>query len=244
MIGPVLNISASLMCCNILKLQEEIHLLENAHCDSLHIDIMDGRFVKNLAMNFYEIEAIKKITSMPLDVHLMVENPSEFLDKLIRLKPDCITYHFESSDDISFLINETKKYNIKAGIALNHDTSIDNITEELMAVTDKILIMSVITGFTGQTFINPTYEKVAKLKKRIEDFGFKHLVIEVDGGLDENNIPRLYRCGAISYVLGTKGLFRQEANYCNRIKTIRDSIQAKDEKSQKNDIVKLAECIF
>ncbi len=78
MINLPLTIGASLMCCNILKLQDEIYSLEKANCDSLHIDIMDGRFVKNFAMNFYEIEAIKKITSMPIDIHLMVEAPSEF----------------------------------------------------------------------------------------------------------------------------------------------------------------------
>jgi len=224
MINPKLNLGASLMCCNILKLQDEIYSLENANCDSFHIDIMDGRFVKNFAMNFYEIEAIKKITSLPLDIHLMVEKPSDFFEKLIGLNPDCITYHLESSDDIGNLLHKTKKSNIKVGLALNHDTSIDNITAELMSFIDKILVMSVITGFSGQPFINATFEKVARLKKRIEDLGFKHLAIEVDGGLDENNIPRLYRCGATSYVLGSKGLFGRDANYYNQIEIIKDSL--------------------
>ncbi len=225
MIMPKLNIGASLMCCNILKLQDEIYSLEAANCDSLHIDIMDGRFVKNFAMNFYEIAAIKKITSMPLDIHMMVEKPSEFFDKLVGFEPDCITYHLESADDISTLLHETKKTNSKAGLALNHDTSIDNITEELMGIADKIVVMSVITGFSGQPFINSTFEKVARLKKRIEDFGFKHLTIEVDGGLDTNNIPRLYWSGATSYVLGTKGLFIQGADYYDQIKSIKSCIE-------------------
>lgn len=224
MIKPKLNLGASLMCCNILRLQEEIYSLENANCDFLHIDIMDGRFVKNFAMNFYEIEAIKKITSLPLDIHLMVERPSDFFEKLIGLNPDGITYHLESSDDIEKLLYETKKSNIKVGLALNHDTVIENATEELMCFIDKIIIMSVVTGFSGQPFINATFEKVTRLKERIEELGFKHLAIEVDGGLNENNIPRLYRCGATSYVLGTKGLFRQDANYYSQIEMIKNCI--------------------
>lgn len=222
---PKINIGASLMCCNILKLQDEIFLLESANCDSLHVDIMDGRFVKNFAMNFYEIEAIKKITSLPIDVHLMVETPGEFLDKLVNLKPANITYHLESSDDIMKLLQETKKNNIKIGIALNYDTSIDTLTEELIRIADKILIMSVVTGFSGGLFINSTYEKVAKLAKRIKDFGFNHLTIEVDGALDENNISRLYKCGATAYVLGTKGLFIRGANYSHQIKIIKNSLK-------------------
>lgn len=157
----------------------------------------------------------------------MVERPSEFIEQLLSFKPDCITYHLESSGDISNLIQETKKANCKVGIALNHDTSIDKITEELMSFSDKIVVMSVITGFSGQPFINSTFEKVARLKKRIKDFGFKHLTIEVDGALDENNIPILYQSGATSYVLGSKGLFIEGANYFDQIKIIKNCIENK-----------------
>ncbi len=94
-----------------------------------------------------------------------------------------------------------------------------------MSITDKILIMSVITGFSGQPFIEASYEKVRNLKKRVNDFEFRHLTIEVDGALDENNIPRLYKCGATSYVLGTKGLFFQGASYPDQIKIIQDCIK-------------------
>lgn len=219
-----LNLGASLMCCNILKLQDEIYALERANCDSFHVDIMDGRFVKNFAMNFYEIEAIKQITPLPLDIHIMVERPNEFFEKLIGLNPACITYHLESAGDIGTLLHKTKKSNSKVGLALNHDTPIESITEELMSFSDKIVIMSVITGFSGQPFINATFEKVARLKNRIENLGFKNIAIAVDGGLDENNISRLYKCGATSYVLGTKGLFRRNADYCNQIEIIKNAI--------------------
>lgn len=217
------HISASLMCCNILRLEDELRLLDAAACDSFHIDIMDGRFVRNFALNFYEIEAIRKVSRTPLDIHLMLEKPSLFLEKLIEYKPECITYHVESMDDITNLLHKTKQAKIQAGIAIDCHTSVDSIPDEQLKMADKILVMSVSAGFAGQSFNEQTFNKICSLKKRIDRLNLS-LTIQVDGAINQTNIPRLYQLGASAFVLGSSGLFKPGTCYTQQVSALKASV--------------------
>lgn len=176
-----MKINVSILSSTI-KPQDIVKELDNTNADAIHIDIMDGKFVKNKTWTIGEITKITKYSSFPLDVHLMVNNPSKYIEDYAMLNTNNITFHYEAVENIDKMINEIKDYGLKVGIAVNPDTDIKNIFPYLDRI-DLVLVMSVYPGKSGQTFIEKTVDRIKELKEYITENDLKTF-ISVDGGIN------------------------------------------------------------
>jgi len=203
----MVKFSASLMCANYLNIEEDVKKLDKAKINYFHIDIMDGHYVPNLAMNLNMIEKLKEITNTPIDVHLMVDNPKEYIKDLVNLKVEYVSFHFSVSNYPFRLIDSFKKKGIKIGIAINPVENL-NLIKYLLPELDYVNIMSVEPGFYGQKFIKNTLEKIAILKKMIDKKNLR-IPIEVDGNINEENAKLCIQKGAEILVLGSSSIFKK-----------------------------------
>jgi ribulose-phosphate 3-epimerase len=199
-------VAPSILSADFGNLEDEIKDICKNGADLIHIDIMDGHFVPNLTIGPMVVEAISKISNKPLDIHLMVENNSFFIDIFSSFKPKYISFHIEEEKHPHRIVQKIRKLGIKPAVALNPATT-PKIIEYLIKDIDMVLLMSVNPGFGGQKFI-PIYEKIYELKKMIKTKNPKCL-IEVDGGISNNNIEKLKTAGvdiavAGSYIFGQK----------------------------------------
>ena len=196
-------ISPSLLSANFTRIKEDIKLVEDLGVSRLHLDVMDGHFVPNLTFGPFIIKDINKITNLHLETHLMITNPHKFFDEYIEAGSDTLIFHQEASNDIKRDLNYIKSKGVKAGIAINPDTSINTIKPYFQLI-DYILIMSVYPGFGGQSFIEETLFKMKELAlyKKNNDF-----IIGVDGGVNTSTIDRVYNAGADITIVGS-GLYK------------------------------------
>jgi len=190
-----MKIYPSLISSNLLNLRQTLKLFDS-HCDGYHLDIMDDHFVPNLTWGPAFINEIRKATSLPLQVHLMVEKPETWTDRLALQPNDVFLFHYESYNNIDqckTLINNIKQKNWNAGITINPDTPVEKIIE-LLPELETVLVMSVNPGFSGQSFIESTLKKIPLLcqAKKQNNLSFK---ICMDGGISENNIQQLVSLG-------------------------------------------------
>lgn len=200
-----IEISPSLMTMDLDKFKEQITFLDD-HANSYHIDIMDGHYVPNITLSPWFITEIRKISSLPLSAHLMVTNPSFWVDELIKLKCEWICMHAEVLDGLAFrLIDKIHDANLKAGIVLNPETPIDKIFPYI-ELLDKVTIMTVDPGFAGQRFIESTLQKIVDLKNLREEKGYQY-VIEMDGSSNRKSFKRIDQAGPDIYIVGRSGLF-------------------------------------
>ncbi len=193
-------VAPSILSANFGRLDDEIKAICDAGCDFVHVDVMDGHFVPNMTIGPVVVNAVAKVATKPLDIHLMVQNNTFFVDLFAPLKPEFISFHIEEEKHPHRLIQKIKGYGIKPAIVLNPHTppsSIEYILEEL----DMVLLMSVNPGFGGQKFIPSVIEKARKLKSMIEEKGLKTL-IEVDGGVNDKNAKELKSVGVDIVVAG------------------------------------------
>jgi ribulose-phosphate 3-epimerase len=184
-------VAPSLIAADFSRLADEIQAVERSGADLLHIDVMDGHFVPNITLGPAQVRDIKKVTRLPLDVHLMIENPFDFLDCFVAAGADIITVHAETIKikSLKAKIAQLKKSRVRLGVALNPATSLKTISP-LLDYLDFILLMSVNPGFCGQEFMPLVFPKIEKLRK---DFNYD---IEVDGGVSDKYAGRLISCGA------------------------------------------------
>lgn len=194
-------IAPSILSADFAELGRDIKLTEEAGADWIHIDVMDGNFVPNITIGIPVVSAIRKYTKLPFDVHLMIENPQNYIANFAKAGADLITFHYEAERHADRCISLIKEHGCKAGITLNPSTPVSAI-KDLVKVLDFVLIMSVNPGFGGQKFIEYTYDKVRELKK-LKDEKNPNLIIEVDGGVDVNNIKKLHDCGVDAFVAGS-----------------------------------------
>ena len=194
-------IAPSLLSCDFANLQSEIEMLNNSQADWLHLDIMDGVFVPNITFGMPIIHFIKKHTSKPLDVHLMIVQPERYIQNFKKAGADILTIHYEASTHLHRSIQEIKRLGMKAGVAINPHTPVSAL-EDIITDVDLILVMSVNPGFGGQTFIPNTYKKVRQLKVLLQKSGSKAL-IEVDGGVNDKNIVKLAESCVDAFVAGS-----------------------------------------
>lgn len=218
-----IRIAASLMCCDLLHLQEEVVKLEAAGVDWLHIDVMDGCFVPNFAMSCREVELLRGATRLPLDVHLMIEHPEGFIDHFSRAGADLITVHVEACRHVHRTLQLIRSTGAKAGLAVNPGTPMEML-REVLDTLDLILIMAVDPGFAGQKFLPATISKVRRTKEWLDAMGYGHISLEVDGAIDTGTIPPLYAAGARIFVGGTAGLFRKDRNFAAAMDRLRRCI--------------------
>lgn len=196
-----IQIAPSLLSADFMNLQKDIAAVEAAGADILHLDVMDGHFVPNLTFGMPLISQIRKATSLPLDVHLMVTNPEEYLPALADLGVEYVSFHQETVFHIHRQIYVLKERGVKAGIALNPATPVSSI-EPVISDLDFVLLMSVNPGFGGQKFLPIVYEKIAALKEAALMLN-PELLIEVDGGVNSQNAGDLAAVGADILVAGS-----------------------------------------
>jgi len=194
-------ISASLLSANFSRLGEEIKMLNHSEVDWFHIDIMDGNFVPNLSYGFPVLKAISRDVDKILDVHLMILHPEKYIERFRELNAAYLSVHYEAVTHLHRMIYQIKSCGMKAGIALNPHTPVI-LLEDIIYDTDLVCIMGVNPGFGGQKFIENTYNKISELKNLILRKNANAL-IEIDGGVDHHNAPRLLSAGADVLVAGS-----------------------------------------
>lgn len=195
------TIAPSILAADFANIQKEVEMINSSEADWLHVDIMDGVFVPNISFGIPVCEAIHKHAKKPLDVHLMIEHPEKYVEAFKNAGAEILTVHYEACKHLHRNIEQIKNLGCKAGVALNPHTPIsllENIIDEL----DLVLIMSVNPGFGGQKFIINTNHKITQLKNLIQKKGSKAL-IEIDGGVNEENAPSLLASGADVLVAGS-----------------------------------------
>ena len=195
------KISPSILSADFSKLGSEIQNLEKAKADLIHIDVMDGHFVPNITIGPDVIKKLRKYTSLPFDVHLMISPVHDFIKNFAEAGADIITIHPEATNDLSDSIKKIKSFNKKVGVSLNPETSVEKVLPVLKLI-DLVLVMSVNPGFGGQKFINNTLEKVKILRKEIDTLKLK-TQIEIDGGINFENAVMAKEAGVDIIVSGT-----------------------------------------
>lgn len=196
-----MKLAPSILSADFSCLGEEIKKLDESGADFIHIDVMDGKFVPNISFGFPVIRDIRKYTSLPFDVHLMIDEPSKYVEKFVKSGADIITVHYEADRHIDRTLNYIKSLGAKAAVALNPGTPTCMI-KNLIGTADMVLIMSVNPGFGGQKYIEYSYDKIREVKRYAEEIG-KDILVEVDGGISSNNIKKVVNAGANVIVAGS-----------------------------------------
>jgi ribulose-phosphate 3-epimerase len=206
----MIKIAPSVMCANFLNLEKDINSMDQAGVDFYHIDIMDGHFVPNLSLNFEIIKLIKSISKTPLDVHLMVDDPANYISRLNELGVEYVSFHIEAVQYPIRLSKEIRKLGMKAGIVINPATGIESL-QYLISEVDFILFMTVEPGFAGQKFIPQVADKIHAVKKMIDAKGLD-IPIQVDGNINEETGSLCIDKGASILVSGTASVFKKDVN--------------------------------
>ncbi|MBU4229790.1 MAG: ribulose-phosphate 3-epimerase [Proteobacteria bacterium] len=194
-------IAPSILSADFARLGEEITAVAKAGADVIHIDVMDGHFVPNITIGPLVVKAVRRITDLPLDVHLMIENADAYLDDFAKAGADWITVHVETGYHLHRTIHRIKELGKKAGAVLNPSTPLTSL-EEILPDLDLVMLMTVNPGFGGQSFIESSLAKIKQLKKMIDDRGLK-VGIEVDGGVSPKTIGAIAAAGANIFVAGS-----------------------------------------
>ncbi|QBP41502.1 ribulose-phosphate 3-epimerase [Paenisporosarcina antarctica] len=197
----MIKIAPSILAANFSKLAEEVKEVEQAGAQLIHIDVMDGHFVPNITMGPIVVEALRPVTKLPLDVHLMIENPDDFIESFAKAGADYITVHVEACPHLHRTIQLIRSFGVKPGVVLNPHTPIESIQHVLEDI-DMVLFMTVNPGFGGQKFIHSVIPKIQKLSTIIKEKGL-NIEIEIDGGINEDTIIPCAQAGATIFVAGS-----------------------------------------
>lgn len=191
-------ISPSILSADFANLECDICRIKDAGADWVHVDVMDGHFVPNITIGVPVVKSLKKITDLPLDVHLMIENPDKYIESFVKAGADILTFHYESASNVESVIDMIKHFGVKVGISIKPKTSAEVLLPYLNKV-DMVLIMTVEPGFGGQEFMPDCAEKIKFIKKHCPN----DLIIQVDGGINEKTAKICTQYGANSLVAGS-----------------------------------------
>ncbi len=194
-------LAPSILSANFACLERDIKEVEASGADLLHVDVMDGRFVPNITIGIPVVESIRKVTELPLDVHLMIVEPEKYIPDFIKAGANWVSFHFEAAVHHHRIVSQIKELGAKAGIVINPSTPV-SFLEEILPFLDFVLVMSVNPGFGGQKFIPTSLKKIEKLKKMREELNGSFL-IEVDGGIKVDNVESVLKAGADVIVAGS-----------------------------------------
>lgn len=200
-----LYLAPSLLSADFMHLADDVRRMEEGGADFLHVDVMDGHFVPNITIGPPVVKALRKITEMPLDCHLMISDPDRYLEDFARAGATYITVHVEAALHLHRTVQQIKKLGCKAGVTLNPATSLSTL-EEILPYVDMVLLMSVEPGFGGQSFIPSLYRRAAELRRMLDACNATECLIEADGGVKLDNIREVYESG-VDVVVSGSGVF-------------------------------------
>ncbi len=195
------KIAPSILSADFGRLHDEVQAIERAGADLVHVDVMDGRFVPTITIGPLVVEAVKRATSLPLDVHLMIVEPERSVADFIKAGASTLTVHQEVSPHLHRTLQQIRALGARPSVVLNPSTPLSAI-EEVLTEVDQVLLMSVNPGFGGQSFIEATVDKVRRLRGLLDGRGLQHVEIEVDGGINEQTAKRVVEAGASVLVAG------------------------------------------
>ena len=216
----MIKLAPSLLSADFACLGEQIDEVVKAGADYIHVDVMDGHFVPNITIGAPVVASIRPITSLPLDVHLMIEHPERYISEFVNAGADIITVHVEASPHLQSTIRLIKELGARAGVSLNPATPLSAI-EEFLPHVDLVLIMSVNPGFGGQSFIPETLPRIASMRKMLDDRGLS-AELEVDGGITADNAPDIVKAGATVLVVGNS-VFKAKEGISRAIRRLREA---------------------
>lgn len=218
---PPALIAPSILNADLANIEPAIRQLEEAGADLVHLDVMDGRFVPNISIGVPVVQAVSRITSLPVDVHLMIVEPERYVEQFIEAGAHYVTVHVETSPHLHRTVQQIHEHGALAGVALNPATPISAV-EEIVVTADLILAMSVNPGFGGQSFIPTTLDKIRRLRTLLDERGSR-AKIEVDGGVKASNIQRVVNAGAEIIVAGT-AVFSPEHSVAVGVEALRTAL--------------------
>jgi ribulose-phosphate 3-epimerase len=196
-----IRIAPSILSADFAKLGDDIRKVEEAGAQLLHVDVMDGHFVPNITIGPPVVKAIRRVTKLPLDVHLMISDPDKYIPAFVDAGADSLTVHAEATVHLDRTLNYIRSFNVGVGVSINPATPV-SVVQHVLRLVDMLLIMSVNPGFGGQKFIGYSVDKIRQARQMIDDQNLRCL-IEVDGGIDMNTLPAVVRAGAEVLVSGS-----------------------------------------
>ena len=216
----MIKLAPSILSADFTRLGEQIDEVVRAGADYIHVDVMDGHFVPNISIGAPVVASIRPVTSLPLDVHSMIEHPERYVSDFVRAGADIVTVHVEASPHVHATIRLIKELGARAGVSLNPPTPISSI-EEFLPDVDLVLVMTVNPGFGGQSFIPETLPRIADMRKILDDRGL-NAELEVDGGINADNAPEIVKAGATVLAAGSS-IFRAQEGIRQAIQRLREA---------------------
>ena len=217
-----IKISPSILSADFTRLADQVREAEEAGVDYIHVDVMDGHFVPNITIGPLVVKALRPITKLPLDVHLMIENPEFYIEDFSKAGADIITVHQEATLHLHRTIQQIHDLGIKAGVSINPSTSVRTL-DEIICDVDLILVMSVNPGFGGQSYIHSCTNKIRKVREMIDDRGVS-ADLEVDGGVNVDTVNEVISAGANAFVAGS-AIFNDKNSIAENVSALREKIK-------------------
>jgi ribulose-phosphate 3-epimerase len=216
------KLASSILSANFARLGEQVQEADAAGADYIHVDVMDGHLVPNITVGPLVVAAIRPVTRLPLDVHLMIESPEKFVAEFASAGADIITVHQEACVHLHRVVQQIKELGKRAGVSINPATPVGTL-EEILPFVDLVLVMTVNPGFGGQSFIETMLQKIAAMRRMIDARGL-NVELEVDGGINTETAPRVVQAGARVLVAGN-AVFKSGVSVAEAIKRLRESVR-------------------
>ena len=217
-----IKISPSILSADFTRLADQVREAEEAGVDYIHVDVMDGHFVPNITIGPLVVKALRPITKLPLDVHLMIENPEFYIEDFSKAGADIITVHQEATPHLHRTIQQIHDLGIKAGVSINPSTSVRTL-DDIICDVDLILVMSVNPGFGGQSYIHSCTNKIRKVREMLDDRGVS-ADLEVDGGVNVDTVNEVINAGANAFVAGS-AIFNDKNSVAENVSALRAKIK-------------------
>ena len=218
----LIKISPSILSADFTRLAEQVREAEEAGVDYIHVDVMDGHFVPNITIGPMIVKALRPVTKLPLDVHLMIENPEVYIEDFSKAGADIITVHQEATPHLHSTIQQIHDLGIRAGVSINPSTSVSTL-DEIICEVDLVLVMSVNPGFGGQSYIHSCTSKIRKVRTMLENCG-SSADLEVDGGVNMDTVKEVIGAGANAFVAGS-AIFNDKRSVAENVSALREKIK-------------------
>ena len=223
-IGRTVKLGASIACANLARLEDDLRQLRDSGIDSLHIDIMDGRFVSNFGLDFSLMETIRRITDLPMDCHLMIEEPERYVDRAAAAGAQSIAIHYEATRHAHKALQQIRDAGAKAAIALNPATPVQSL-DYILDDVDVVTVMTVNPGAAGQRLIPAMLRKIADTRRMLDAAGYPAVEIQVDGNVSFAHIPAMVEAGATMLVGGTSSVFHRDYSIPDAVHAVRQMVE-------------------